>query len=103
MDVFANILHDWDSARRQRLIQHSFEALPPGGRVLIYELLLSDGQDGPLTAALMSMNMVFLTPGKQLTAGELDELLRGCGFTDVAVTPAYAGYSLISARKPAAR
>ncbi|HTN91549.1 MAG TPA: hypothetical protein VL242_48110 [Sorangium sp.] len=46
--------------------------------------------------------MVFMTPGKQLTAGELDELLRGCGFTDVSVTPAYAGYSLISARRPAA-
>ncbi|WP_438008197.1 methyltransferase [Sorangium sp. So ce321] len=100
---FANILHDWDGARRQRLIQRSFEALPPGGRVLVYELLLSDAQDGPLTAALMSMNMVFMTPGKQLTASELDELLRGCGFTDVSFTPAYAGYSLISARKPAAR
>ncbi|WP_437644114.1 methyltransferase [Sorangium sp. So ce362] len=97
---FANVLHDWDSARRQRLIQRSFDVLPPGGRVLIYELLLADGQDGPLTAALSSMNMVYLTPGKQLTAGELDELVRGCGFTDVSVMPAYAGYSLISARKP---
>ncbi|AUX34696.1 MULTISPECIES: methyltransferase [Sorangium] len=97
---FANILHDWDSARQRRLIQRSFDALPPGGRVLIYELLLSDGQDGPLTAALSSMNMVYMTPGKQLTAGELDELVRGCGFTDVSVVPVYAGYSLLSATKP---
>ncbi|WP_437964299.1 methyltransferase [Sorangium sp. So ce260] len=100
---FANILHDWDSARRQHLIQRSFEALPPGGRVLIYELLLSDGQDGPLTAALCSMNMVYMTPGKQFTAGELDELVRGCGFADVSVMPTYAGYSLISATKPLER
>ncbi|WP_441292712.1 methyltransferase [Sorangium sp. KYC3313] len=97
---FANVLHDWDSARRQQLIRHSFDALPPGGRVLVFELLLSDGQDGPLTAALSSMNMVVLTPGKQFTAGELDELLRGCGFDDVSVTPSCAGYSLIGARKP---
>ena len=97
---FANILHDWDRARRSQLLRRSFEALPPGGRILLCEMLLSDGQDGPLTAALFSVNMVYLTLGKQFTAGELDALLRECGFVDVSVTPVVAGYSLISASKP---
>ncbi|XXX79081.1 methyltransferase [Sorangium sp. So ce134] len=99
---FANILHDWDRARCLHLLRRSFEALPPGGRVFIHEILLSDAQDGPLTAALLSVNMVYLTPGKQFTAAELTSLLHESGFKDVSITPVLSEYSLVSARKPAA-
>ncbi|MGK3996471.1 methyltransferase [Sorangium sp. So ce1024] len=97
---FANILHDWDRARCLHLLRRSFEALPAGGRIFIHEILLSDTQDGPLTAALLSINMVYLTQGKQFTAAELTSLLHESGFEDVAITPVLSEYSLVSARKP---
>lgn len=97
---FANILHDWEPARRSYLVRQSFEMLPPNGRLFLYEMLLSDQQDGPLTAALFSVAMTHVTLGKQFTAAELDALLREHGFEDVLVNPIYAGYSLISGRKP---
>jgi 3-hydroxy-5-methyl-1-naphthoate 3-O-methyltransferase len=97
---FCHILHDWEGARRQHLLRRSFEALPPGGRLFIYEMLLSDSQDGPLTAALFSMCMVHVTLGKQFTADQLSSEIRDAGFRDVSVAHASAGYSLVSARKP---
>ncbi|HEU4407499.1 MAG TPA: methyltransferase [Polyangiaceae bacterium] len=97
---FCHILHDWEGARRQHLLRRSFEALPPGGRLFVYEMLLSDAQDGPLTAALFSMCMVHVTLGKQFTAGQLSAEIGDAGFRDVSVEHVYAGYSLLSARKP---
>lgn len=94
---FSNIFHDWPEALRDHLMRKTFEALPSGGRILIYEMLLGDAQDGPVTAALFTASMVFCTEGKQFTAAELDKKLRSFGFEDVTVTPGYAGYSLVSA------
>jgi len=96
----ANILHDWDKARRDYLIQQSFKTLPAKGRIFLYEMLLSDQQDGPLTAALFSVAMTHVTLGKQFTAAELDALLREHGFEEVSIKPMYAGYSLVSGQKP---
>ncbi|HEU4535888.1 MAG TPA: methyltransferase, partial [Polyangiaceae bacterium] len=97
---FCHILHDWEAPRRQHLLQRSYDALPPGGRLFVYEMLLSDAQDGPLTAALFSMCMVHVTLGKQFTAGQLSDEIRAAGFGDVTVEHVYAGYSLLSATKP---
>jgi hypothetical protein len=97
---FSNIFHDWDRKRCLHLAGSSYQALPPGGRIYLHEMLLEDTKDGPRPATLFSMNMMFFTEGKQFTAGELDALLRECGFQDVAVTPTYGYYSLISGSKP---
>jgi acetylserotonin N-methyltransferase len=97
--LFSNIFHNWDRASCLRLAKRSFEMLPPGGRIFIYEVLLDDTKDGPLLAAAFSMDM-FSLKGKQYTAGELDELLQEVGFTGVTVKPIYAYYSLVSASKP---
>lgn len=97
---FSNIYHDWDRARCLDLTRRSFEALPPGGRILIHELLLNDTKDGPLVAASDSMHMMFFTEGKQRSAGEFREILEEAGFRQFSVTPTYAWYSVVGARKP---
>ena len=95
-----NILHDWDAPRRAALARKSFAALPPGGRLYLYELLLADTRDGPRPAALFSLAMLLVTYGQQLTLGELETLLGASGFVDVRATQTYGYYSLVSARKP---
>ena len=96
---FSNVFHDWDPQRRADLARRSFAALPPGGRILLHEMLLNDTRDGPLTAALFSILMLN-TRGKQFPAAELHELLSNAGFVDVRVTHSYGYYSLVSASKP---
>jgi cyclopropane fatty-acyl-phospholipid synthase-like methyltransferase len=97
---FSNIYHDWDRTKCERLTRRSFEALPSGGRILIHEVLLDDTKDGPLVGVTDSLHMVFFTEGKQRTLGEFRELLEGAGFRDVAATPTYGYYSVVSAVKP---
>ncbi|HLJ88508.1 MAG TPA: methyltransferase [Candidatus Angelobacter sp.] len=97
---FMNILHDWGKERRAFLVKRTFDALPPGGKIFIFELLMSDARDGSLTAGLFSVNMIYVTEGKQFTSVELQELLQECGFRDVTTTRVYAGYALVSGQKP---
>jgi O-methyltransferase domain len=82
-----------------QLAKRSFEALPPGGRLFLHEMVLNDTKDGPLVAVAFSMGMLALT-GKQYSVDELDQLLQEAGFTGTTVTPTYAYYSLVSATKP---
>jgi acetylserotonin N-methyltransferase len=98
--LFSNVLHDWDPRRRDELLQRSFAALPPSGRIYFHEMLLNDTHDGPLEAALFSV-MMLGTRGKQFSAIELETMLADTGFVDVRVTHSYAYYSLIEATKPA--
>jgi acetylserotonin N-methyltransferase len=97
---FSNVFHDWDAERRTELAVRSFEALPPGGRIYLHEMLLNDTSDGPLPAALFSI-MMLGTRGKQFSAPELQHHLTAAGFGAVSITPTYAYHSLISALKPA--
>jgi acetylserotonin N-methyltransferase len=96
---FGNIFHDWGRPRCRFLAQRSHQALPPGGRIYIHEMLLSDTKDGPLAAATDSMHMMFFAEGKQQSVGEFDELLGEAGFKDLTVTHTFGYYSLLSARK----
>ena len=98
--LFGNIFHDWDRDSCARLAGLAFSALEPGGHILLHEMPLSEGKDGPLTVACLSVAMLMHEKGKQYTTSELAELLAGAGFVDVARCPSHAYYHLISARKP---
>jgi len=98
--LFSNIFHDWDREQCLSLGQRSFDVLPPGGHIYLHELLLSDTKDSPLTLTSYSMVVSLFSEGRLFTAGELDELLRECGFEDISVTHTYGYHSLISGRKP---
>ena len=82
--LFSMILHDWDEPTNQRLLSHAYEALPPGGRVVISELLLNADRTGPAAAALMGMNMLIETEGgRNYSDAEYAAWLAAAGFTDV--------------------
>ena len=97
--LFSNVFHDWDRASCRQLATRSFEALPPGGRIFLHEMVLNDTKDGPLVTVAFSMEML-AQRGKQHSLDELDQMLQEAGFTGTTVTPTYAYYSLVSATKP---
>ena len=97
---FSNIFHDWDDARSAGLARKSFEALPPGGRIWIHEILLDDTRDGPLAGITDSLVMMLFTEGKQRSLGEFRTILEGAGFRDVTARPTTAYYSVVEGRKP---
>lgn len=96
---FSNIFHDWGKERSLYLGKKSFEMLPPGGRIYLHELLLTDTKDGPPALALYSMGLMFSTTGRLFTAGELTELLEDCGFEGMSITHTFGYHSLITGKK----
>lgn len=77
--LLSMILHDWDEAQNRRIIAGCLDALPSGGTLLISELLVDDDKSGPVDAALMSMNMLVGTWGRNYTAAEYGAWLRDAG------------------------
>jgi hypothetical protein len=96
---FSNIFHDWGWARCEHLAKRSHDALEPGGRIFLHEMLLNDTKDGPLTTTAFSLSMSYFTEGKQFTARELQNLLMKAGFSEITVTPTYGYYSIVSGKR----
>jgi acetylserotonin N-methyltransferase len=79
-DLYAlgRILHDWSDDKIDRLLRKVYAALPPGGGLLVAEMLLDDA-----SAHMQSLNMLVITEGRERTAEEYAELLKGVGFASV--------------------
>jgi acetylserotonin N-methyltransferase len=84
-DLFAlgRILHDWKEERIHFLLRKCFESLPRHGGLLICEKLLNEEKDGPVSAALQSLNMLVITEGRERTASEYKTLLQTAGFGQI--------------------
>ena len=96
---FSNVFHDWNVRTCTWLAQRAYEVLPPGGRILLHEMLLDDDGAGPVTAASFSMLMLLATQGQQFTFGELRSILEKAGFTDVSTRPTSGYYSITTGYK----
>jgi len=100
--LLSMILHDWDEAKNRALLQRSFAALPRGGAVVISELLVNDEKTGPAPAALMSLNMLIETEGRNYTPAEYSAWLEEAGFRDIETVwfDAAAANGAVIGRKP---
>ena len=81
--LLSMVLHDWAEDRCRTILEKCWEALPSGGEVIIAELLVNDDRTGPPAAALMSLNMLVETEGRNYTPAEYGAWLRELGFRDV--------------------
>ena len=79
--LLSNILHDWDIPECRQLIQRCADALNPGGRLVIHDVLLNDDLDGPLPIALYSAALFTLTEGRAYSAQEFCSWLAAAGLT----------------------
>lgn len=84
------ILHDWRDEDCVRILRNCRAGGGPGARMLIVEALIgaSEGvpdDPRPDLVALMDMNMLAATEGKQRTLAEFDELFAATGWRRVAI------------------
>lgn len=97
--LLAQILHDWPYERGEHLVRRAWDALRPGGRLIVCEKLIDDG-GGPLATALVTLDMLFWTEGQQYRADELFALLERVGFEGVERVPLHGYWSAVVARRP---
>ncbi|NOY59519.1 MAG: hypothetical protein GXO75_11420 [Calditrichaeota bacterium] len=98
--LFTNIFHDWDDDQCQILSKKAFEALRPGGLILIQEALLYDDKPGPLWTAHWSMAMALFMQGRQFHVRELKSIIEAAGFRDIQIHPLLGYYSSLVGVKP---
>jgi len=101
--LYSNVLHDWDVPTVRDLIRKSFEALEPGGMLVIHDAHLNDDKTGPLHVAEYSVLLMHSCEGRCYSVKEMREYLEEAGFSTVTFAPTAAARSVVTALKPGGR
>ena len=103
--IMARILHDWDAATRTMLLQKAYDAIHPGGALIVCETLIDDERRLKVHALLSSLNMLLQTAGgSESTGAEYSEALRAAGFGQTHILPLTGLYSaVIGIKRPLLR
>ncbi len=94
--VLSHIVHDWDVESCHTILRNCREAMAPGGRVLIVEMVLPTGAE-PHPGKLLDVIMLSLPGGRERTADEYRELLAGAGLEVTRVVPTPSPVSVVEA------
>ncbi|TCP56805.1 methyltransferase family protein [Tamaricihabitans halophyticus] len=60
--LLGHVLHDWDAREREQLVRKAFEAVNPGGALLVYDRMLDDDPDH-VENLVISLDMLLVTEG----------------------------------------
>ncbi|WP_040548519.1 methyltransferase [Pedosphaera parvula] len=84
--VMGHILHDWNLEEKKMLLKKAYDALQPGGAVLIYEAIIDDERRNNVFGLIMSLNMLIETTGGfDYTGAECCQWMREAGFRETRV------------------
>ena len=98
--LLSQILHDWSFETGEGLVAKAFDALPPGGQLLVHEKLVEDDGSGPLANQLVHLDMLVWTEGQQYRVSELTGLLERTGFTSVERIRTAGYWSVVRGTRP---
>jgi len=94
--LLAHVLHDWNDDQAIAILRKCREAIPAGGRLLIIEAVLPDG-DAPHHGKLMDLLMLTITGGAERGADQFANMLTRSGFRLAKVHPTTTHQSVIEA------
>jgi ubiquinone/menaquinone biosynthesis C-methylase UbiE len=98
--ILGHIIHSEGAQRGRKLIGKVFDALAPGGMLLIAEFIPNDERTGPVMPLLFGLNMLVHAPdGDVFTMREYREWLKHAGFRKIRTINAKAQSPLILATK----
>ena len=94
--LMGHILHDWDLAKKKMLVGKAFDALPPGGALIVYEAIIDDDRSKNAFGLMMSLNMLIETPGGfDYTGADCSGWMREAGFSSTRVQPLVGPDSMV--------
>jgi 3-hydroxy-5-methyl-1-naphthoate 3-O-methyltransferase len=98
--LYSNVLHDWDEPVVRVLLKKSYDALPPGGRIMIHDAYLNPEKNGPLHVAEYSVLLMHSSEGRCYSTLEMVRYLIDAGFGDVEHLDGAAARGLVVATRP---
>jgi len=97
--LYSNVLHDWDEPVVRQLIVKSFDALQPGGLIVIHDAFLNAAKDGPLHVAEYSVLLMHSCEGRCYSTREMEQYLIDAGFRDASYHDTAAARGVMTATK----
>ncbi|MDB5318535.1 MAG: aziB2 [Phycisphaerales bacterium] len=99
--TLGHILHSEGAQRSQQLIRKTFDALAPGGTIVIAEFIVDEDRTGPPGALIFAVTMLVNTDaGDTFTYSQMAQWLQDAGFQDIRELDAPGPAPLILATKP---
>lgn len=84
--TMGHILHDWNLSEKKMLLGKAYDALNPGGALVVYDALIDDDRAKNAFGLLMSLNMLIETPGGfDYTGADCIGWMKEAGFRDAYV------------------
>jgi hypothetical protein len=84
--MMGHILHDWNLEEKKMLILKAYDALRPGGALIVYEAIIDDDRSKNAFGLLMSLNMLIETPGGfDYTGADCTGWMKEIGFKETHV------------------
>jgi SAM-dependent methyltransferase len=97
--IIGHVLHDWDAEQRGQLVRKAFDAVSPGGALVVYDRML-DEDARHVENLVISLDMLLVTDGgSEYTAEELIGHASAAGFTDITASPLGDYDTLVVAHK----
>jgi len=83
--LFCHFFTIWSPEKDRLLLKKCYDALPTGGRVMIFNMMQHDDETGPLSAAVGSPYFLTLATGEGMlyTWAEYESWMREAGFSGV--------------------
>jgi precorrin-6B methylase 2 len=86
--TMGNILHDWNTEEKKKLIGKAYDALPKGGAFVVIENLIDDERRENAFGLLMSLNMLIETAGGyDYTGADFTGWAKEAGFDKTYIMP----------------
>lgn len=90
------VMHDFDDERCVQILRRCREALRPGGRVIVVEMLTGEPGEGGF-APLMDIAMLTMLTGRERNLPEFDRLFAAAGLRRIRATRVQEPFAVIEA------
>ncbi|KLO30031.1 hydroxyneurosporene methyltransferase [Mycolicibacter heraklionensis] len=95
--LLKTVIHDWDDEQSLAILRNVRAAIAPGGKVLLFEMVLPEGAPAHL-GLVLDLEMLVAAGGQERTRREYAELLSQAGFELQRVVPTTSPLAIVEAR-----
>jgi precorrin-6B methylase 2 len=94
--VLGRVLHNWDLETKTMLLRKAYQAIPTGGAVIVYDMLIDDERRSSASGLLSSLNMLLWTArGFGYSGSDCVGWMGSVGFRQTSVEELPGGNSMI--------